>query len=108
MNDMESMTAILGQEGPIARHLDNFAPRIEQQHLGHRQDFRLPRTSLALWKKSHHFHGHQALAGSTFPERSTPGQACAGIRIVIQSSQRAFQLSVSPEIGACNGTPGVE
>jgi len=26
MNDMDSMTAILGQEGPIARHLDNFAP----------------------------------------------------------------------------------
>jgi len=33
MNTEESITDVLGDDGPIARHLSGFAPRLEQQHL---------------------------------------------------------------------------
>lgn len=33
MEPIDSITDVLGQDGPIARHLQGFAPRAEQQHL---------------------------------------------------------------------------
>lgn len=33
MDPIDSITDVLGNDGPIARHLPGFAPRIEQQHL---------------------------------------------------------------------------
>lgn len=33
MESVESITNVLGHEGPIAEHLSGFAPRVEQQHL---------------------------------------------------------------------------
>lgn len=33
MEPIDSITDVLGQDGPIARHLKGFAPRAEQQHL---------------------------------------------------------------------------
>ena len=33
MESVESITNVLGHDGPIAAHLSGFAPRVEQQHL---------------------------------------------------------------------------
>lgn len=33
INDLNSIAEILGEHGPVAKHLSGFAPRIEQQHL---------------------------------------------------------------------------
>ena len=33
MESVESITNVLGHDGPIASHLSGFAPRVEQQHL---------------------------------------------------------------------------
>ena len=33
MEFIDSITNVLGDDGPIAKHLSGFAPRVEQQHL---------------------------------------------------------------------------
>ena len=33
IDDLDSITEVLGHRGPIAEHLSGFAPRLEQQHL---------------------------------------------------------------------------